>query len=233
MNQLDPQALDHLASEYVLGTLSAEQRLYVQRLMRQDPTVQQRVHVWEERLNPMATAVPPVTPPAKIWHAIEQKIAIDKNPSDSEQQPSSRRWWFNVAAAAAGLLLGISLSFVSFDSKPPESYVGVLSSINSSEPVMHASALRHHNQLYIKMIKPMAIADQQVLVLWALPKNKKPLRVGVVSANDKTVIDLSAEAEIVFKDVSTLAVSVEAINATTPASYPSEFLLRGPCVKLW
>ena len=233
MSQLDPQALDDLASEYVLGTLSAEERLYIQKLIRQDPNVKHRVHVWEERLNPLATAVAPVPPPEKIWRAIEQKIHADRKIQMEEKHSPYRRWWQSAAAAMAGLLLGFGLVFLASDSKVPASYVGVLSPINTSEPIMHASALRHSKQLAVKMIRPIAVAADQALVLWAVSIHDEPRRIGLVSPSDKTVIDLPAEAEIVFKDVSTLAVSVESSGQTTPTVSPSEFLLRGPCVKLW
>jgi len=233
MSQLDPQALDELASEYVLGTLTAEQRQYVQKLMQQDLVVKQRVQAWEERLNPLATAVPPVSPPADVWRAIEEKIFADRGPVISEPPPAIRWRWTGAAAIAAAIILGVGLSLFSFNSTVPESYVGVLSAANSREPAMHASALRHNNQLSIKMIKPITIAADQILVLWALPKNEKPLRIGAIAPSGKTAIQLPAEAEIVFKGVSTLAVAVETADETKPTITPDEFLLSGPCVKLW
>lgn len=230
MTPLDPQALDQLASEYVLGTLSADERIYVTGLMRSNPDLRQRVRIWEERLNPLASAVPPVKPPAKVWRAIAQKISAEH---ETNAGYPHRLWWPPLLAAAAGLLLGLSVMWLPLGKRVPESYVGVLSAVNNPKPVLHASALRHDNQLYLKMITPQTLAADQVLVLWALPENGPPQRIGIVQAKDKSVLTLSAEAEVVFKGITTLAVSAESIARLGSSTAQGEFLLKGPCVKLW
>ncbi|WP_131109206.1 anti-sigma factor [Pseudomonas sp. Sample_10] len=112
-----PQALDELASEYVLGTLSAEQRAEVQQRLHSDIGLRNAVDNWESRLLGLTELAEPHTPSTQLWQRIERSVeALDRPPSTSRVLPSASWWnrlplWRGLAGAglAASLLLGAML----------------------------------------------------------------------------------------------------------------------------
>lgn len=62
---------DHaLAGEYVLGTLSSEQRKAVEARLEHEPELQRAVAAWEERFFPYTALVEPVPPPSICGRAL-------------------------------------------------------------------------------------------------------------------------------------------------------------------
>jgi anti-sigma-K factor RskA len=66
---------DVLAAEYVLGTLTAEERASVERLAAKDSGFAGRIAHWERRLGTLEAMVDPVEPPPEVWDRIRAKIA--------------------------------------------------------------------------------------------------------------------------------------------------------------
>jgi anti-sigma-K factor RskA len=62
---------DALAAEYVLGTLSADEREQAEALLAIDPGFAEIVRVWERRLGELNVMVEAVEPPAEIWDKIK------------------------------------------------------------------------------------------------------------------------------------------------------------------
>ena len=101
-----PEERDELASEYVLGTLSAELRSEVQQRLRDDAELRTAVDTWERRLLGLTDLVEPTTPTAHLWPRIERSVAaLEPRPLQPAAQPSS--WWNLLplwrALAGAGL----------------------------------------------------------------------------------------------------------------------------------
>lgn len=66
---------DALAAEYVLGTLSADEREQAEALLAIDPAFAEIVRVWERRLGELNVMVEAVEPPAEVWDKIRSEIA--------------------------------------------------------------------------------------------------------------------------------------------------------------
>jgi anti-sigma-K factor RskA len=235
MADINPELLEQIAAAYVLGTLTGPERERCAQLMREHPELEQRVHAWENRLLPLATGVPPVAPSAPVWQAIEAHINPTKQPAPLKHNPARAGFgfWQGAASLVFGLVLGAAVVVWGKHSETlPESYVAVLAPTTAAKPVMHASALRKEATLFVKMIEPLEVETGKMLVLWALQKNTPPHRVGIVQPSGKSRIALDAPADTVFKNVTTLALSAERTDTatTTPSG---EYLLQGPCVKLW
>ena len=71
---------DALAAEYVLGTLSAEERGQAEALITIDPGFAEIVRVWERRLGELNVMVEAVEPPADLWNKIKAQIGGGKEP---------------------------------------------------------------------------------------------------------------------------------------------------------
>ncbi len=65
---------DTLAAEYVLGTLSAEERDHAETLLSFDPGFEAAVRQWERRLGELNVMVEAVEPPPEVWEKIKTEI---------------------------------------------------------------------------------------------------------------------------------------------------------------
>jgi len=66
---------DALAAEYVLGTLTAEEREGVELLAAEDAALAERIAYWERRLGTLEAMVEPVEPPPDLWDKIRARVA--------------------------------------------------------------------------------------------------------------------------------------------------------------
>jgi anti-sigma-K factor RskA len=87
---------DALAAEYVLGTLSAEEREQAEALLAVDSGFAQTVRLWEHRLGELNVMVEAVEPPADLWERIkngvdgaERRVEATPDPDtpEDESQP--------------------------------------------------------------------------------------------------------------------------------------------------
>lgn len=136
MSQASDEDLQHLAGEYVLGTLSARQRREVERRLPNEPALRAAVDAWEERLLPLTDMVEPVTPPVGLWNRIERGLNGHARATD---RSSGVRWWDSLsfwrglasAGLAASLVLGVTLLM---RTPAPTSYLVVLVAPQDKSP---------------------------------------------------------------------------------------------------
>src|SRR4029077_12892291 len=67
-------AQDALAAEYVLGTLSADEREHAEALLSLDPGFAASVRMWERRLGELNVMVEAVEPPPEVWDKIKAEL---------------------------------------------------------------------------------------------------------------------------------------------------------------
>jgi anti-sigma-K factor RskA len=246
MNYDRPELRDRLAAEYVLGTLHGHARRRFQRLIKSNVRLRVAVEVWEQRLIPMGAPLSVPAPAADVWKRIEARVAPGAR-SVTAAAPQAReglfaRWpgWRTVASLAAGVCVGIGAMLVVPALRPPpqqsaqlpESYAGFLQDAQGNATML-VSSLRHGSVVDIKVLRPIAVNAEQMLVLWALPKDASPFPLGVVPATGKGQLTLSGTSEKWLLNVAELAASVEP-KANTPGTTPSvPFVIRGPCAKFW
>ena len=123
MNYEDPELINRLSAEYVLGTLRGRARQRFQRLMLSSPQVREATWQWEQQLNQIGSAITAVPPDAKVWQRISQRIDPDGSqvaePEKTEPEkaepvqlfPALARLWQGIAitAVAASLVLAVTL----------------------------------------------------------------------------------------------------------------------------
>ena len=80
---------DTLAAEYVLGTLSADEREHAEALRSFDPTFEAAVRQWERRLGELNVMVEAVEPPAELWDKIKTTVAPDAAAAEPDAAPGS------------------------------------------------------------------------------------------------------------------------------------------------
>lgn len=181
--------LDQLAGEYVLGTLSAEQRQQVEQRLAHEPALQAAVDAWEERLLPLAYLAPPVVPSALLWPRIERSLGNAVRRSTSIWD--SLGLWRGLAGAglAATLVLGgLLLTRVTAVNAP--TYLVVLVAPQDKAPgwVIQAS-----NSREIQLI-PLAVAEvprDKALEFWTKGDDwQGPVSLGLVKPGQTLSVPL-------------------------------------------
>jgi anti-sigma-K factor RskA len=86
------QDKDVLAAEYVLGTLSSDERAEAQALIAADTAFADVVRGWERRLGELSAMVDPVEPPSEMWGRIKAGIAVaDQSAPRPDTPPEAAR----------------------------------------------------------------------------------------------------------------------------------------------
>jgi anti-sigma-K factor RskA len=78
-------AQDALAAEYVLGTLSADEREHAEALLTLDPGFAASVRMWERRLGELNVMVEAVEPPPELWDKIKAEVGAVETSSEAPQ----------------------------------------------------------------------------------------------------------------------------------------------------
>ncbi|WOB08204.1 anti-sigma factor domain-containing protein [Piscinibacter gummiphilus] len=209
MDYSRPELADRLAAAYVAGTLRGAARRRFVALTRVHPTLRRAVREWEARLMPLTTTVEPVVPPARVWQAIERRIA-----SVSAPRPG---WWERLAvwraltgvASMAALTLAVLLALPQ-PAQPP--IVVVLSAAGGTPGVggvvpasFVASISADGRALVTKPIQQVSLQADKALELWAVPPSGAPRSLGLISAQGATVVQRGR----VLDNTAAFAVSLE------------------------
>jgi anti-sigma-K factor RskA len=240
VNYRRPELQQRLACEYVLGTLHGLARKRFVALMHEDRRLRDTVASWEHALTPMATALPATTPGTRVWEGIAQRVAPAARKQTLRERMASLASW---RPYAIGLFLGVGLMFVgsmlsqtapNVDAQDhvPAIYAGFLQDTNGN---VHAlvSSLRHGRLADVKLLRPVPVAADRVLRLWALPSGGPPISLGAIPNEGKATLTLPATSEELLSKAAELAVSSEPAAAPEPTRPTQPFVLRGPCAKFW
>lgn len=216
MNLGRPDRADALAGEYVLGTLRGRARARFERLLRADRALSDAVQRWEERLLPLAQALPEVQPPERVWQAIEARITGGRAARASFW--SSLGWWRALAVASLATVVGLSI--VLLRPAPPEGAVVAVLAGSDAKAALVASADRFGRYLTIKAISRIDIPADRSLQLWMLPGSGPPQSLGIIDPTTSARVALSGPADEALRRIPALAVSLEP-RAGSPTGLPT------------
>jgi anti-sigma-K factor RskA len=252
MRYSDPKLVEHLASHYALGSLSAGARRRFESLLRDRSDLRLAVRQWQDRLNLLETerasamrAAGPASP--GVWRAIAARTRPASSRLrnlDNRRPPAS--WlsglWIGLGSFAAGCAALVALIalmptlFVTTDQialrsneRLPQSYVGLLTNEQGVGRVL-VSSLRHGRTMTIKMLgAPLTVAAGS-LVLWAEPDIGPAFVLGTLPMSGTQVTQLADTSERLLSKVSRLKVTLE--TSANPATPTGPIILRGNCAKL-
>jgi anti-sigma-K factor RskA len=210
---------DKLAAEYVLGTLKGGARRRFEGWLHDDAALRGITADWQARLTPMGEFAPAVTPPRRVWRAIETRLHL--------RAPAWWQFWRGVAPAfwrplglaamAATLVLAVTLVQWRRDA-PAIDYVATLSD-EKAQAALLVTADRRHGALAVRLAEGVAPAPDRVLQLWAVSKAGTPRSLAILPRTGSTRIALPAGA--LGDDVALLAVSVEPLGGSPTPDKPS------------
>jgi anti-sigma-K factor RskA len=201
MRKLSPELAHALAAEYVVGTLRGRARRRFEAIVAKDHSVADIVRRWEGELTPLAQQVGAVEPPARVWKAIEARIA------PRESHPGVFWKGFGLLAGGLATVLVAAFLWLSIAPRSEAEFVAVLTAPDAVPRMvvsMHAP-----DQLRVRMVKPWKGTEGKGLELWAVPKDGKPRSLGMIpNAMGDTLIRVTASDPRV-QGANAFAVSLE------------------------
>jgi anti-sigma-K factor RskA len=210
--RLSREACDALAAEYALGTLRGRARARFQSMMAADRTVAETVARWEAAITPLAERMAPIAPPARVWRAIESRIAPPRSTATSYWRPFAM-----VSGGVATVLLAFMLWTFTAPNADPD-LVAVLMAPDSA-PRMVVS-MNQPDMLKARMVKPWKPKDGMGLQLWVMAKDGKAHSLGMVNNGMGETIIHVAHADPRMQDAMAFAVSLEPM-AGSPTGQPT------------
>jgi anti-sigma-K factor RskA len=199
----NPELVDRLASEYVLGTLRGPARRRFERWRANTPHVDQRCRYWEEHLVHVAKGLKPVQPPAHIWPAIQKRLNLTPH-------RSPRRWAKSLTLAASVVLVAGLAGLLYWRSLPTLHATAVATiSAKSGDEMWQVKVFGTTNRLVVQAAKLPARPAGHDYELWALPKGGNPVSLGVLPAEGTSNRALTAIQKAALASSSQVAVSIE------------------------
>jgi anti-sigma-K factor RskA len=214
----DPELVDRLAAEYVLGTLRGRARRRFERWRASTPLVEQRCRYWEEQLVHIARGLKPIQPPARVWSAIRKRLNLSPD-------VSARRWVRNLSLAASVLLVVGLAGLLYWRSLPAVRATAVATiSAPSGEALWQVEVFGATNRLTLHAAKLPARPPGHDYELWALPKGGNPVSLGLLPAEGTSKRALTAIQMAALASSSQVAVSIEPMGGS-PTGQPTGAVL--------
>jgi anti-sigma-K factor RskA len=237
--QHNDELRDRLSAAYVLGTLRGGARRRFETLRRNSALIEQEVLTWQERLSPLAEFSPAVTPPARVWQAIDRKLALQQTKEDSywsfwKGLRNDLSFWrgLGMFSTTAAVIMVAVLTFKQPEQAiaPTASYVATLTD-DKSQAVMVITGDTLHHQLVAKILSRQSLAADKSMELWAVPKNGSPRSLGLVAADG--TITLPLPDNVTPQSIPLLAVTLEPKGGSPNPNGPTgPVVLKGAWVQI-
>lgn len=235
----NPELCDLLASRYVTGRMTAPVRRRLERLMRREPTLEQAVAKWADRMAPLQDSLPEHQPPAALWtrihdslHEAGHDVASARQHHNLTRLPRRLMAWrmATLISVAASLVLAIALL-----------------TDHHEQPLATASYLAPMSQdgtvvLVVSGYKRQADSPSRLAVQWSRQWPKKqsgPLYLWAEDDTNHTLVYLGQFSDsdrnwaLSKTQWQALALSSRLLVGTTRDRItPAEAAFIGPCVQL-
>lgn len=218
------QRLEQLAAEYALGTLPARARRRLAAIARRDATVGDAVRAWELRLASLGAAVPPVTPPPRVWDGVVGRLGLVASPDREAPWWSRLRLWRGLAIASTMAALALGIALIAGRMEPAGPSLVVVLAGPDARPALIATAAAGERTLTFKAVAPVQVAPGRSLELWALPDGAAPRSLGLLPSTGSGRVSLPAAA---LRTVPALAVSLEPAGGSTTGAPTGPVLYTG------
>ncbi len=214
----DAAQVEHLAAEYVLGTLQGAARRRFDRLITDRADVRFSVWRWERHLNGFASGLEPRKPPRRVWRNIRRHIDQSQR-TKAEYLGRWRGFWLALPTAIVAAWLAVALL-----PAPTAERMAVFADQNA-EALWVISADLDQGLIQTEAVNAPALASNTSYELWVLPAEGPPLSLGLLP-----VIAGSVETQISAQLVTALAGAARLAISVEPAGGSPTGLPTGPVV---
>jgi anti-sigma-K factor RskA len=213
MTELDD--IDALAAEYVLGTLSHDERVGASTRIENDPAFRRAVAAWERRLGALAEVVVPVQAPPGLYNKIRAQIGLASNVVSLKAREQSIVRRVNRWRAATGAMTALAASLAGvvvwqdYDRRQmPTQYVAVLQATEALPAFLLTADTKTNMFVVSAMQKPQE--PEKSYELWLVHNDMpQPKSLGVFDDSEMDVRPMSGGKMHDMMMDGTYAVSVE------------------------
>lgn len=236
--QLSDRRLDTLAAEYVLGTLDADTRVKLQRLMITSDRARQAVWRWERDLNALGASLNDVQPGPVVWQRIEARLGLANETTANafEQKPrptrlsSGRGWnpfqsWVWPAITAALVLVMVSWNTWQVP-QPAPTQVAVIQ--DASARALWSVSLTDRSLVVTSTREVTARSDRDYELWLVAADGRAPVSLGLLPETGQRQLARSVLFDTA--NVEVLAVSREP-EGGSPTGQPTEVLYSAQLVR--
>jgi anti-sigma-K factor RskA len=211
MKHDQPQLIDALAAEYVLGTLRGAARRRFERWQSAEWHVASRVRTWEGRLIPLALGLPPIAPSPELWERIEERIRTADAPHADTARRRAARPALRALAAVLVLCAIFAGGYVAWRMTEPLRLQTVATIKGAQGPVLWRIELdARHERLRAVALASAAARPGHSFELWALPPGKgAPVSLGVLPGAGQLERKLTVAQRAALANAAQVAVSLE------------------------
>lgn len=235
MNELDD--IDGQAAEYVLGTLSREDRMAVAERRAADAALDRAIIAWERRLAPLVETVTSVAPSPHLYNKIRAQIGLAQHVVSlkSREQMLARRAsrWRNAFAgvtALAACAIGV-LGYREYQhQQAPTQYVAVLHTGNDMPAFLMTVDTKTHNCVITAVNAPQQ-PDKTYEVWMVHDKLPKPKSLGVMNEGEMNVMPMQPGPDTDMFMNASFAVSLEPMGGSPTGAPTGPVLFTGKLVQ--
>jgi anti-sigma-K factor RskA len=208
----DPNLIDSLAAEYVLGTLRGPARRRFERWRANTPLVQERCRFWEENLMQLAKGVRPIRPPPHVWQGIRARLNLARS------EPRRRPVRAFAIAASVLLVAGLSALLYWRSIGPGKLFEVATITTPAGSQVWEVDIYR--GRLVVHAGQLPAHPTDRDYELWALPAGGKPVSLGLLPARGTAERTLTAVQSQALANAAQVAVTLEPLGGS-PTGQPT------------
>lgn len=236
MTELDD--IEGLAAEYVLGSLSADERRRVSDERETNAALDRAIAAWEKRLGPFIEEVRPIAPPPALYQKIRAQIGLSQHVISlkARERTLERRanLWRNAfigVNAVAAALVGV-LGYREFqrEQMPATQYVAVLSSAKDMPPILMTVDTKTHNCI-ITAVGAQRLPDKVYEVWMVHDALDRPKSIGTVNEGEMSVMPMSPGPDTDLLMNASFAVSLEPEGGSPTGSPTGPVMYTGRLVQ--
>jgi anti-sigma-K factor RskA len=225
------------AFEFVLGTLSTEEREAFKDQHTTDNKLDDDLIFWENHLSTLNSEDDTLQPRTQTWEAIEAVIT----PADSTSAATTglrSKWlswlpWGLSLAMSCALVITLSFGQFNLDSalSAPIDYVAVLTD-DSGQAKLTAITEGGSKNMWLQWDN-IALDDDQDLQIWALSKSDNQIRsIAVIEDKQTHTLQLSDAHWRLIKDADSLILTAEDKGGSVLDEPSQVILAKGVCVRM-
>jgi len=207
-----PELLQRLAADYVLGTMRGGARRRLERWREQSADLDGYCLFWEQRLMPLVLHLRPLDPPPSVWPRIQQRLAIQP------QTRSPRRVRALAWAASLLLIIGASLLVYWWRLGTGPAIETATISAPQGMPIWEIQVRGRRlagERMTIRTGSGAAPPAGRAYELWALPSSGNPVSLGVLPVvAGSTVHTLTPAQQQALERAPRVAVSIEPVGGS-------------------
>ena len=212
------------AAEYVLGTMTADERAQFEQRLASDYGLQAEVTSWEERLSPILDLVDPVEPPSEVWQQIQQRI----EPTEEKGRFwNSIGFWRNLGMVATSLVLVLGLTIFGIKQDPTLDQVMMVTNDRAQVEWVVGTPGRS-DMLKVKAMDPPDLPKGQVCQLWMEMPDGSLSPVGVMPHSGTMEMKVPTHLD----SSSSFTISVESEDNMPTKKPTGKIVFQGGLIKL-